>query len=270
MLNIAPPPPPNLSTALAWGIAGVSVVLGAGLLLWGRVLNRSFLAAVGAAAGVVLADRLARQLGLPVAAVGVLTILGFAAVAAVAGRIVWALAGGALSGLVALGVVLSSTLKALSPTSRPAFQAKLAVDLQSWVVECRRFLVEGVGAVWPEHSGAVLWALCLGGGVPLVMLLLLPRLGRIFMTGLIGSVSLVGGVLLAASRVRSTTWPTQWSGYLVWGGAALVVLVISLVYQYCGDVTARQARKARQDKAQGAEADGKPASKKSASHGRKD
>ncbi|MCJ7543529.1 MAG: hypothetical protein MUP47_03015 [Phycisphaerae bacterium] len=269
MLNITPPPPPQLAMAPTLGIAAVGVVLGGALVLWGRVLNRSFLAAVGAAAGVVLADRLARQFGLPVVVVGVVVILSLAALAAIAARIIWPLAGGALFGLVALGVLLSSRLEALPPASQPTFQAATVVDFPSWLIECRRFLVEGVGAVWPEHSVAVLWVLCLGGGVPLVALLLLPRLGKIFMTGLIGSVGVVGGILLAVSRAHRASWPTHWSGYLVWGGAVLVLLVISLVYQYCGDVAARQARKARQDKAGGAEGDAKRASKKSAFPGRK-
>ena len=65
MLTITPPPPPQLAMAPTLGIAALGVIVGGALVLWGRVLNRSFLAAVGAAAGVVLADRLARQFGLP-------------------------------------------------------------------------------------------------------------------------------------------------------------------------------------------------------------
>ncbi len=269
MLNIVSPPPPQWSVAAAWAIPGLCVVLGGALLFWGRVLNRSFLAAVGAGAGVVLAEPLARRLGLPAAGVGVVAILGLAVFGAVAARIVWAVAGGALVGLVALGVVLSGTLEALPATSRPAFETAAATDLQSWVLQGRRFLVEAVGAVWLEHSGAILWALCLGGGVPVVILLLLPRLGRILMTALVGSVGLVGGLLLGVSRVHSAVWPARWSGYILYAGIALVLLMFSLVYQYCGDVAARQARKQAEDEAEGAETEGREPPRKAAPHGRK-
>jgi hypothetical protein len=265
VLNIAPPPPPQLAAATAWAIVGLSLGLGAALLLWGRVLSRSFLAVVGAAAGIVAADALARHFDLPVVAVGVIAILALAAVGALAARIVWALAGGAVFGAAGLTVLLSRLLGGVAATSQPAFQAEAAGSPWAWAVECTRYVAAGAGAIWPEHRAAVLWTLCLGGGVPLVTLLLLPRLGKIFMTALLASAGLVGGSLLAVSRVRPTAWPTQWSGYTLCGVVGLVLLVFSLVYQYSSDVADRRARKAAEDQA-AAEAGG---AKNAASHGRK-
>jgi hypothetical protein len=269
VLTIAPPPPPQLATVPAWGIVAGCLLLGAALLLWGRVLHRSFLAVVGAVAGILAADALAATVGLPVVVVGLIAILVLAAVGAVAARIVWALAGGAVFGAGALTVLLSNMLGHVAATSRPSFQASAAESLRAWAVECGRYAAAGVTALWPEHRAAVLWTLCLGGGVPLVTLLLLPRLGKIFMTALLGSAGLVGGGLLAVSRVRTTVWPTRWSEYTLYAVVWVVLLVFSLVYQYCSDVAERHARKVAEAKA-AAEADAQGGARRSASHGRRD
>ncbi len=267
MLNIPPPPPLQLPSTTAWGLAGLLVILGALLLLWGRVLSRPFLSALGAAAGTLLAGALARQFGLPVVAADVVAILGLAILGAVAARILWALAGGAFFGLLALGVLMSRTLESLPATSQPAFDEKAAADIQGWLLACKQFFSDGAGTLWANNSATVLWTICLGGGVPLVVLLLLPRLGKIFMTALIGAVGIVGGLMLAVSRLDGSAWPATWSGYVLQAGGCGVLLIFSLVFQYCGDVAAQKAEKEKKAKA---EAEEKAAAKKSASPGQKD
>jgi hypothetical protein len=267
VLNIPPLPPPQLTATTAWGLAGLLVLLGGLLLLWGRVLSRPFLSALGAAAGTILAGSLARQFGLPIVVADVVAILGLAVLGAVTARILWALAGGAFFGLAALGILLSRLLETLPPTSQPAFAEGTAGDLQGWFAACGRFLMDGVGSVWPDHYATVLWTICLGGGVPLVMLLLLPRLGKIFMTALIGAVGIVGGLMLAVSRLDGLAWPATWSGYMIHAGGCVVLLTFSLVFQYCGVVAAQRAEKEK--KAKAAEAEEK-AAKKSVPPGQKD
>ena len=265
MLDITPPPPPPLTTPLALGLAGVAVVLGGLMLLWGRVLSRTFLGIVGAGVGTLLADSLARQFGLPLVAAAMIAILGLALLAAVAARLIWALAGGAFFGLIAVWVFLSNRLPNLAPTSQPVFDTQTAADWAGWFLACWRVLVAGVNVLWADHSITILWTICLGGGVPLVILLLLPRLGRIFMTGLIGAVSIAGGMLLAVSRFSRAGWPAAWPAYLTYVGIAAAMLTFAIAFQTSGEVAAQRARKKEQD-----ESDDKDSDKKSASKGRKD
>lgn len=257
MLNIAPPPPTLLPALLTFGVAGLSMALGGALVLWGRVLSRSFLAAAGAAAGVLLAESLARRFNLPIMIVSVVAILGFAVIGAIAARIVWAAAGGAVFGLAALTIMLGATMEGLPAASQPASVPATDIGPRDWIAQSSQYVFQAATAAWAGDRTRVLWTICLGGGVPLVMLLLLPRVGRIFMTALIGSVALSGGVLLTVSGLSGTVWPTAWAGYRIWLGMGLVVLVFSLVFQYCGDIAARRAAKQAQDQAHTEESGGK-------------
>jgi hypothetical protein len=267
VLSIPPPPPPQIAGPIAWAVVVVAAVLGGAMLLWGRVLHRSVLAVAGAVAGILAAEALAQQFHMPVVAMGVVAILVLATVGAVAARIVWALAGGAVFGAAGVTILLSQMLTRLAAASQPAFQAESAEGLRAWAVEAARYVSTGVEALWPEHRAAVLWTLCLAGGVPLVTLLLAPRIGKIFMTALLGSAGLVGGLLLAVRLVRDDLWPTRWSGYLLCAVAGLVLLVFSLVYQYCTDVAERHARQAAEERA-AAEEGGQGGPSRGASRGR--
>jgi hypothetical protein len=66
---------------------------------------------------------------------------------------------------------------------------------------------------------------------------------------LLGSAGLIGGLLLAVRCIREDLWPSRWSGYMLCGVAGLVLLVFSVVYQYCADAAARHAREAAEERA---------------------
>jgi hypothetical protein len=238
------------------------------MLLWGRILSRPFLGVAGAAVGTMLADSLARQFGLSLTAAAMISILGLALAAAVAARLVWALAGGAFFGLIAVWVMLSGMLPNLPATSQPAFDTQTAGNWAGWFLACWQVLVAGVSVLWADHYVTILWTICMGGGVPLVILLLLPRLGRIFMTGLVGAVSIAGGMLLAVSRFSRAGWPTAWPAYMTYAGIGAALLTFAIAFQTSGEVAAQRAKKKQEQEDD--KSDDKDSDKKSASKGRKD
>jgi hypothetical protein len=251
-----PPLPPGLTLEWTWGLALSGIVLGPLLILWGRVLSRPVLALAGVGIGLVLAPSLARQFGIDPTLAAVLVAVIFAAVGAVAARLIWALTGGALVATVALWTLLAYCLAALPPKEQPLFPKGLDT-LEPWLIACWHFGLAGLRALWTVHSERILWTLCLGGGLPLVVLLLLPRFGKIFMTALLGSLLLTGGFLLAATSLRRAIWPSAWSDYLLYGGIILAMMMFSLVFQYIGAVTAAKA-KAAKDKEQAGQGAKKP------------
>lgn len=247
MLDIPAPPQPQLAAAMTFAVAGVVVVVVGGLLLvWGRLLSRAFLALTGAGVGALLAESLGRQFHLTTEAAGLLAIMGLAIVGALAARFIWAIAGGAIIAAVAVFVLLSYSLPALPAASQPAFG--VSDNPEQWLRECWRFAQQGLIALWDKNSAQVLWTLCLAGGLPLATLLLAPRLGKIFMTALTGAVAVVVGLLLAVSHFTNLAWPKNWSGYTVYGVVALVLLVFSMVLQFCGEVAAWRAEKQKKEK----------------------
>ncbi len=253
MLDIPTPPQPQVSAAITLVAAGGLIVAGAALLVWGRLLSRPFLALSGTLAGAMLAESLGRQFGLRPAAAGVLAIVGFAVIGALAARLVWAIAGGAIVAAIAMAVLLSHSLQVLPSASQPAFGS--ADTLTHWTEACWRYAQEGLTGVWADRSVLILWTSCLAGGVPMVALLLLPRLARIIMTALTGAVAVVAGMLLAVGRLSASVWPSTWGGYTTYGVIALVLLACSAVFQYHSDLTAKRAEmEARKKKAQAAKA----------------
>jgi hypothetical protein len=246
MLNVPAPPQPQLDALAVCVLAAGNVVLGAALLLWGRILSRPFLALVGAVAAVAVARPLSQQFAVSPAVAGAVAALAFAAVGAATARIIWALAGGAVFGAVAV-IVMLANLPAPA-NGQPAF-TPVDPGLGAWLTACRSHCGAALGEAWKGRPAGVLWTLCLGGGVPLTVALLLPRLGKIFMTSLLGGVCIVGGVFLAAVRLQASLWPAEWLSYAIPITATVVLLVFGIIYQFCGEILAERAKKAEKAKA---------------------
>lgn len=246
MLNIPAPPQPQLDALAVCVLAAGGVAFGAAILLWGRILSRPLMALAGVVAGIAGAEALSRQFSVSPMVAAVAGAIAFGAVGAITARIIWALAAGALFGAAATIVMLANVA---APANGQAAFAPGDPGTGAWLAACWGHCNASLGAVWKEQSATALWTICLGGGVPLTVALLLPRLGKIFMTSLLGAVCVVGGVFLAVVQVQPSLWPARWLGYGIPITAAAVLLMFGIIYQFCGAILADRAKKAEKAKA---------------------
>ncbi len=250
MLNISPPFPPQLDALAVCAFSAGGVALGAAMLLWGRILSRPFLALVGVATAIAFAVPLSQQFPITPLVAAIVAAVVFAAVGAVTARILWALAAGAIFGAVAILAMLARMSAPAAAASQPASAPGLA-PLVAWLADGWVYCVAALGEAWKDHSATVLWTLCLGGGAPLTVALLLPRMGKIFMTSLLGAVCIVAGVLLAVAKIQVSLWPATWWDYALPAIAVAVLLMFGIVYQFCGAILDERAK--HDNKAKGGE-----------------
>jgi hypothetical protein len=248
MLNISPPLSPQLNALTVCALSAGGVALGAAMLLWGRILSRPFLALVGVATAIAFAGSLSQQFSVTPLVAATVAAVAFAAVGAVTARILWALAAGAVFGAAAILAMLAhmtapAAATAAQPTSAPGHAPFVA-----WLADCWNYCGAALGEAWKDRSATVLWTLCLGGGGPLTVALLLPRLGKIFMTSLLGAVCVVGGVLLAVVKIQESLWPATWWGYALPLTAVAVLLMFGIVYQFCGAILEERAKQDKKAK----------------------
>ena len=231
MLVVPPSPVTAIQPQLAYFIGIIGLLGGLVLLLAGWVVDRVILAMAGAVLGALLAWYLGvsywMYLAVPFAVV-------LAGVFVLSGRMLWALTG---SGLVAclcmvmLAVAYWPGLQ-LAATTQPASQPQALSPLGQWAASSWELTRQALLALWGQHTGAVLWTVCLGGGMPLVVALLLPRLARILMTCVVGSVALVGGAMLMLAQAHPGAWPDRWALVALWGVLAVVLMIGGIIHQY--------------------------------------
>lgn len=237
MVNIPPPPYPVLDLTAAYIAAGVGVVLGAFLLLWGRHLHRALLAAVGAAAGFLLAGPLAARIGAEVFTVRIGLVIVAAIVALVSARAIWALLGGAIA-VGAATVVLKLRIAPLDWPDCP--------DIVAWLAALRAAATPDA-TLGAEHLGRTLLVLCPVAAAVLVAGMVLGRLMRILMTALLGAAMIVAGAGLALVQRKPALWPGDWNGMLVPGFAAAGLLLLGLVAQYRGVLGERREQRREEE-----------------------
>lgn len=239
-----PPPPLALDSAqaAAWGAGGL--VVGVLLLLWGRKLHRVFLGLGAGAAGASFAGEWATQLS------GLDWRLAYAIAAGTAGilgvvmaRIVWPVLAGALFAGAA-GVTVLACFQPSLPADLKAATAPAGGDLVAWSAAAYVCASAAVQAVWRDHMAVLLGAMCPAGLVPLVIGLFRPRLATIFMTALVGSLSMICGPLVAAQRFWPELWASAWANPHVPAIVAGVMLLIGLLFQYRLAIAADRAKKA--------------------------
>ena len=258
MLNIPAPPQPQLDALAVCMLAAGSVGVGAVLLLWGRILSRPFLAMIGVAVAVAAAGPLSQQFSVSPTVAGLVAAAVLALVAAITARLIWALAAGAVFGASA---IIAMLVNMPAPAGGLLDFAPVDPGFGAWLTACWNAVGTALAAAWKDRSQTVLWAVCLGGGIPLTVALLLPKLGKIVMTSLLAVAAIIGGVFLVVTQIRSSLWPREWLGYGVPIVAAAVLLMFGIIYQFCAEVLADRAKKA--EKTDKAKAGGKKEEKKS-------
>jgi len=245
------PPAPSLSSAAAGGVAAAAIVAAIGLGLWGRLIHRGVLVAVGVAAGLAVGPAVADRLGTPVrltqgVAAGTLAVAGLALA-----RLVWAGALAALAGGIPLGVLLRDWLWEGSEAAAAAQAAvRDAADLGAWAWAWLEAAWALFKLCWSEDQGALLLI-----GVPAAVVLLIAlirsRLAAILMTSLLAGVLLAGGGVLAGFAVRRGVWASAWSHLPILAVGAGAVALLALAVQYRGAVRSdRRRREAEPKKAE--------------------
>ena len=139
MLAIPYPPQPQLSPAIGIVLGIGLLIVGALLLLWGRLLARAFLVVCGAVSGAALAPAVADQLQVNESLVGLGMIVIFGIVGLLAARVVFAALLAGMTGSAAVLWVLARALAALGPEDRPSFQP-LDEGLGAWLAETFDYL----------------------------------------------------------------------------------------------------------------------------------
>jgi len=215
--------------------AAVGILLGAALVVWGRMLGRPvvmlMLAAVGFAVGGPVAAAISSTSGanIPPGIVQiVLAFVGFL-LGFIAERIVWGALAAALVGL----PILIKMLAAPDATAhgKPGIAAPSGDNCLQYLQSAWSNLQTAVEAHWQTDSVKII----LVGAIPLAILMLLaivrPRFIRIIMTSLLGAAALVVGLVLALSQMLDWMWEWNWRQIFVPLGVILVIAIVGMVLQ---------------------------------------
>lgn len=253
-MNPLPVIPVPFVDGLGYIVAIASILVGAALVVWGRLLGRPLvmiaLAGIGYACGGPLAQAIAESWGKEVppgllqfglAFVGF--ILGF-----VAERFCWGLLAGGLIAVPILAVILASPVSAnaTSPLAAP-----LPVDQGTGVYlqEAAGNFLKALEQHWSDSSVKII----LAGGLPLLLCLVLafvrPRLIRILMSCLLGGSAILFGLVLALTQMLIWMWAWNWENWYVPCGLALVVAIVGMVVQIRTSLKLDSAEREREESA---------------------
>ena len=240
------PLPPQISLP-SWApltVAGGSLLLAALMLLWGWRIDRCVFALAGAGAGLALAGPLARWTAMPLPAAQIsapitLAILGF-----IFARLFWALLAAGSFGAAAVWFVTRHLL-AGTPRGGPTFP-EYADNLQAYCQAMSTFALDCIAFAWDRAPGLLLLSAGIATGLPLLICLVRPRLGRIFMSSLIGA----GGVVLAGAALAALlapSWrPVIWKPWLLPVAVGGALMLLGLGNQYRAAFAADRAEKGRE------------------------
>ncbi len=237
MLAVLPANVPTTMPAFLTGpaepyVAIGAVVVGAVLLLWGRVASRVLVILLAGAVGYQLASAYAPQINLRPLLGGLGGAVIGAALGLILARLAWAIALGLV--LAAVGAAVAMTQPALSAAATQAAQtaATRAAEGTEFAEVLRRLLDlnrQSGGLTALPVAGIVggLFGLVVG----LVVGLVLPRVTVIFMSSLLGATLLTAGGLRAAALLQPDLEARLQSQPTVLGGIAATAFLIGLLYQ---------------------------------------
>jgi hypothetical protein len=241
------PPLEQLPPWALWSGAGGSVVVGAVLLLYGRVVGRAAMALAGAGAGYAAGTWAAPHVQLPPVAVQASAAAAGGILCLLAARLLWALLAAALFGGVAAALVVARFLNQPAAPANKAlrFDPNVA-GLAAYGQEAQRFAGQTVKTTWDHTATAMLVGLLLGAGVPLLVCLVRPRLGKIFMTALLAALLIVGGGATAACLAAPALPEVLRAHWYAPAGAAGGLLLFGLIWQYRAAFAADRSAKGRE------------------------
>lgn len=241
MQAIPMPPAPQLGAMTAYGLAIGTVLIGLAITFFGCRLHYALAAAVGVGAGFVLAPVVQGHVDINPTFVQVAVVLVTAVVLAVAARVTWALAAGAV-GAAAGATVLLVSQAAMIPE---AASESLTAWWQS--VAPAVFDMGTIERMWDQQQGLVLLVMFPATVLPLLLGLFFNRVVVVLVTALIGAVVTVAGLVVGLAQIKARLWPQSWMDVGVLGIAVVVMALIGAICQ-CLFVQRRKAED--QDKAQ--------------------
>ncbi|MGC9453680.1 MAG: hypothetical protein ACP5HU_02340 [Phycisphaerae bacterium] len=247
MVEIPLPPTPQLPMLWAWIASAASLVVGAAVLLWGRHLHRALLVLVAAGLGVLLAGPIAAHFGWNLVVLRVVLAVALGITALLAARVVWAVLAAGLTVLVIGSIFLWSSVY----RSGESFAAAEAPESASkWLTETARVCFDALNQTTAMPL-AIAVAFTVGGAV-LVIMFIRPVAARILMTSVVAAVVLMGGLLLAALRVRESLWQTAWTHAYVPAAGTAALILVGWVWQFIYERRERrQKKKEQQDESNG-------------------
>lgn len=246
-----PPAPSWLDekSAVIFGILAACGIAGVILVFWGRIAGRIVLALAGAALGGWFGGPLAVRFGFG-------EIVGQAGGAALAGvatfllsRTLWTLfiviAFESAAIIVTVLYYLPPPARTAHPASQPA-----ASEFAAWAEQTAKFFIEGFRQVVSDQMTTVLMIVVVAGLLPLLIAIFRKKIALVFITSLIGAISLVGSLWLLLAQWRGEIWARQWPDMLVPAGAAAVITLVGWVVQGVAAVAeAKRKNKDREDAA---------------------
>jgi hypothetical protein len=229
------PPVPQIEPILACALGAVCIVVGAVLLVFGRLLSRGVMVAVGMLAGLLTGGRVAELVGLE----PIVGQVALASALSVAGLVAAPLLWGVLLGVVvavAAGIVLMAQTLPEAPKELEWFFPAEGQQKAMSVPQYARAVADVVGvcvrAVWAKKPGVLLVVTCGAGFVPMVFGLVRRRLAIIVMTSLLGTIGVCAGGVIIAVVTRGDLWSKLLPRYYIVCAVAAVVFVSGFLYQY--------------------------------------
>lgn len=220
-------------TAIGCSLAACAV-LGLVLLLWGRRVGRFLLMLAGGVGGVFLGMYAAPKLGVNVLAGQVSACIAAALLCFVLARLIWAALAIAMTAFAA-GYILF--LHFLFDPRQLVSDVAPGRTLAEYANEVVLYLGPNIEKLWQQNMAVVLLAGGLVVTIPIVLMLLRPRLLTILTTALVGTAALIGSLVTLTAWGAPASQPVMQENWHVLGGLAVVVFVTGVAVQY------RQARK---------------------------
>ena len=224
---------------------GGCLLLGVVLLLWGRILGRAYLGLCGAAVGVGVGGWLRAGVSRHPAAICVAGAAAIGILCMILARLVWGLLAGMLFGAATFAFLAAHYSPKVPEKMLPAF-APAAEIVQAYQEAGQAFLVKWMEILWNQSSVVLAGGLFLSVGIPLLICLIRPRLGTIFMTSLIGAAKIVFAAILVVALLLRSWLPNVQRVWYVPGAVAGVLLVFGMVFQYVRAFAAEKAGKDRE------------------------
>lgn len=237
MQVIPMPLAPQLGGLTAYGLAIGAVLVGLAITFFGCRLHYLLAAAVGAGVGFALAPVVQGHVDINPTIVQVGVVIVTAAVLALAGRVTWAVAAGAVGAAVGATVLLVNQVANIPEAA--------SVSLTAWwqSVAPAVFDKGTIERMWEQQEGLVLLVMFPATVLPLLLGVFFNRVVVVLMTALIGAVVTVAGLVVGLAQLQARLWPEDWTDVGVLAIAAGVIMLIGAICQ----CLFAQARKPAED-----------------------
>lgn len=239
MINL--PFPPTAIDPIVWNsMAAGAIVIGALLLLWGRTLGRAFLTLAGAGVGAALGQPTAEAIKLDPLITVIVAAIVLAILFLLLARVVWGLLALAVLG----GVALAVGLARLPPDPAQAVAFKGGDSYQAYLLSSFNY-VGGMLQYFLKSHPRALVICAAAGGVALLIALVRPRLGVVFMSCLVGGGLVTGGLAGALWKLNESILDVLVSRPYVPAAIVGLLMILGIVHQYRSAIAAeRQEREA--------------------------